>query len=637
MSRPGQWLLAVLVTGAAACDGKGCAGEPPQQSAGSGEGSADVALVELEPNNTREQATRLLADRTFTGAVTSNDVDVFEIPAAEGSAVVTLTAQSAVLVEWSEVRDGGVSSRRVDAGALLELGPFARASGTLLSISGAPGAYELRLAPAVTPADPCRLWGELDTSPQLPGRLELLPGVARGCIGTTNDEDAWDIAEATLATLPDGFGIEVRGVEGVSLGLVLEDQAGAPIARTQGGPGETFSIPNFAMPRGATRLRLRVVSASGANERTPYEVAVTRLPMLNGLLEREPDDASATAFEIPRIDLVNGFLHSASDVDWYSLRVTEPTVMQLTVESPAQSDLVVQVPPSLPGALERVVDEQTLGKPERLCALRLEPTTPFIFSVRGRTVGDVREPYLMHFTPFDGAQYEFEPNDTPAAALVAGAGAKLAPPAPGAPRVVVPDEKEVRLYRGATLSVASLSAHISPPGDVDVFRLEVPVDPAAEATYVSTTIRVEPNGPADYQVEVVDGDGAVVGKANERGASESESLALDLPGGRYWVKVTLVAGDACEAPYQLSAARSDFPVQPPPGTGAADEAPQRAAEEGWSDGQIRAILGDRDAGTADVAPGPPPSEPPAPEPERGGQGERVPGQLPVHLPPPLPR
>ena len=110
---------------------------------------------------------------------------------------------------------------------------------------------------------------------------------------------------------------------------------------------------------------------------------------------------------------------------------------------------------------------------------------------------------------------------------------------------------------GATLSA---SGHLFPPGDVDIFPIEVFGDDYVDATYHSVTVRLEPNGPSDYVLELLDADGAVVARSSAGARGEQERVALDLPSGDYFARVTMTAGEPCAEPYRLVVEQTAIPL-----------------------------------------------------------------------------
>jgi hypothetical protein len=227
-------------------------------------------------------------------------------------------------------------------------------------------------------------------------------------------------------------------------------------------------------------------------------------------------------------------------------------------------DLILTLPPAQAGGAETVVDFGTSGIAERLCALPVSAASPVVVGVRLR--GQPQEldgSYQVRFEPLSDPNYELEPNNTAKEAV-----ALVAPPRkPGkkpAKKPPAPMPNEVLVYRAGGLSGSTVVGHIAAAADVDVFRVEIPEDPSADVTLASVTLRLEPGGPADYTLELFDGDGALVSQAAGKGVSEAEVISIDLPNGNLYARVSLVTGDACAAPYRLTVSRSDFPPPPDP-------------------------------------------------------------------------
>lgn len=526
-----------------------CPDDSPEPVADVDEGSAPVpeisALAEQEPNDSVDDAMRIVGDRPVRGETAGGDIDVFLIaPSATPSGIV-IDAEGPGRLEVRRPQDGVSTSFTFDAGEHV-LGPFERGSTLLATVRDA-SAYTIALQDEDEAR--CGFGREPDTREHPGVDVASVPALVRGCITAVDDVDVFHLSAEALAEV-DGMGIEVSGVEGVSYLARIETESGTVLTELSGGPGEALRLPNLAAPAHGS-ARIVISSLSGANEAMAYELQLRRLPPLNGTIELEPNDEPMIATPVERIHLINGYLHRPGDKDVYRILVEEPTLARLLVDSPQDVDLQLEVPGGPLGTL--IIDDAEAGEQERVCSLRLEPGDEgTVLSVFARSVGMANlEPYLIQFQLLDSEEWEVEPNDQLADVLAAIP--------PSASRG---DGPPIGLWRTPESVSSQVSGYAFPPGDVDRFVIEVFGDPRAAVTYTSVTLRLEPNGQSDYSLEVLDEDGAAVAMANTGGVAEMESVRLDLPSGRYVARVKLEEGDACALPYRLSVLQTALPGSP---------------------------------------------------------------------------
>ena len=576
MQLRGRFFLLAALTGGLFTGCDGCRDDgPPPLSEGSGEGSSAQQVVELEPNNEAAQATRLLVGKQ-TGALISDatDVDYFFVQSSESAATLTVTVSAPVVAELyaGEAGQGASASGTrftIEPGKPKVIGPFGREADTFIAFSSAAPTtglrYQVALAQAAA-AGPCDLEASIDgdgTETELLG----IPARSTRCLQTASDTDRFLLPTRQQQEL--GFGLSLTPVEGVKMGLTILDPASkAPLVRLAGDAQHPIRLPNLRHSSDPTvPLIAEVTALVGGSATAAYTLTAEPLPMGGTGLELEPNDSPAQASIVTGTDTfppVTGYFSSDADVDFLSISSEEPAVLQVVAQPAEGTDIVLTLPAGPAGTPDTVVDFGKSGAAERLCALPVSAAQPVVVGVRLRGQPEPSDaPYQLRFEPLVDPNYELEPNNTPkeAVALVQPArkpGAKPTkkPPAPVA--------NEVLVYRATGLSGSSVVGHIATPTDVDVFRVEIPKDPSADVTLASVTLRLEPGGPADYTLELFDGDGALISQAAAKGASETEVISVDLPDGNLYARVTLVAGDACAAPYRLTVSRSDFPPPPDP-------------------------------------------------------------------------
>lgn len=560
----------LLLGGCDSCRDSG----PPPLSEGSAEGSSAGALMELEPNNESAQATRLLVGKLTKGTLdaAASDVDFFFAQSSESPATLTVTTTAPLMAELyvgEADKQGSVTGTRflIPAGVPKVIGPFARTADAFLSLSAVSGKAEYEVTLAQAPAaGPCDLETSIDDDETVTELLGI-PSRATRCLQSARDTDRFLLPIKQEAE--PGYGLVITPVEGVQMGLTIYDPVSkAPLVRLAGDAQHPIRLPNlrhFTDP--AVALVADLTATVGGSATAAYTLSAEPLPMAGAGLELEPNDtveqasvvAAAAAFAP-----MTGYFSSSADVDYLRVESDEPAVLQVVAQPAEGMDLVLTLPPAQAGGAETVVDLGTSSVAERLCALPVSAATPVVVGVRLRGQPESLDgSYQVRFEPLSDPNYELEPNNTAKEAVAltppprkAGSKPAKKPPAP------MPNE--VLVYRANGLSGSTVVGHIATPADVDVYRVEIPEDPSADVTLASVTLRLDPGGPADYTLELFDGDGALVSQAASKGVSETEVIAVDLPNGNLYARVTLVTGDACAAPYRLTVSRSDFPPPPDP-------------------------------------------------------------------------
>lgn len=546
--RVARWRPALGVALIALAPAVGCSlfdRAPAEVDAGSGPVAPSPSDVpESEPNDDVGRAHDLSLGVTRAGAVATGDADFYRLLGGAEPARVDVTAVAALEVEVITPRDGASYVVSVAPGETVSVLKSLRQTPAIVAVRGT-GTYRLT-ATAVDPSEPiCGFGLEPDSAARAGVVFGAIPSRVDGCIAVAGDEDHIVVPRAALAEVG-AFGVFVSGVPNVSLDVRVEDSAGNELAAMSGGPGRQVGVPSIAVPlEGDVRIRVR--SLAGANETQPYALELRRVPLLNGIVEAEPNDRPDFASVVGVVDLVNGYLHRPGDVDYYRLQTPEPRVLRLYADSPTGVDLQLFLDA---GTLfgPATIDETGMGEREGICSLRVGPDMPFTFGVRARSAAQEDfEPYLVHFEFYEGTDFEVEPNNAPL-------------DLPQGDDLLIPENQPVGLWLRDSQLGLSAAGHLFPPGDNDFFVVEVFADPRSQVTYTSVTLRLEPNGTADYVLELLDADSGVLARSATGGPGEFETVSVDLPGGRYFARVTMVAGETCEAPYRLSVAQTEIPA-----------------------------------------------------------------------------
>jgi hypothetical protein len=341
--------------------------------------------------------------------------------------------------------DGGIAAASVDAG------------GSALAAAPPETAAPVAAAPAQSP-EPPREQGFPTQPPPLGGiRTEVDAGVVA--------------PEPPRVALR----IELSGVAGVRPEVQLLSEAEATLFTARGTEGQPLSQRNVAV-RATDRVIDVVVKSAwtgtgkearrGFDPEHPYTLTVSR-EAAGANAEYEPNDDIAHATPLPLDGYREGFLTPKTDVDYYVVRPSQPSLVRFELSGVEKLDLVLSVvaPGAKPGT-EKVLQRSNDGavkEPERLnsvacdkeCFVKVEGALRKVDGKWVREFENPDQPYRItaRAIPDDGSE-EREPNDTPDQATALSLGKPI---------------------RGT----------IYPKKDVDYFRLDLsdrPVKTALKAT-----------------------------------------------------------------------------------------------------------------------------------------------------------
>jgi len=254
--------------------------------------------------------------------------------------------------------------------------------------------------------------------------------------------------------------IGVSAVPGVRFEVQVLSEAQAQLFLGHGQDGMAFDQRNVGV-RATDRVVYVVVRSAwsgagkdarrGSNPVVPYTLTVSR-EAAGANSEIEPNDDLAHATPLPLNGFREGFLSPPSDVDYYVLRVPEPSLARFELSGIDRVDLVLSVvePGAKPGT-ERVLlrsNDGAVKEPERLnsvacaseCYVKVEGAAR---KVDGKWVRDLEnpdQPYRLTVTttPDTGAE-EREPNESADTAT---------PISPGKPvRGTIHPKRDVDFYR----------------------------------------------------------------------------------------------------------------------------------------------------------------------------------------------
>lgn len=517
--------------------------------------SSDPA--EHEPNDTLSRAsiTPVTAElRPIRGALTTSaDVDWYALegPAAPGPWLVELTVSplSAGLVVALELDSGGEppvklqyepdgsAPVRVPLTALGERGPLRLA---VRAVRGQ-GDYIIKLTRVLGQA--AREAEPNDTRQQawpLP-----VPGQIEGALDRPYDRDVFklDGAADRLYTLR----LDAKLTCEATVELSGED--GAILWAAIAAPDAPLELPNLMLPKGPLWLTVAGCEAPGLQRYTLHMTALSD-PLTNVAerWEAEPNDEAARAQALGIGSRVGGWLHTAQDVDHFTLTMPAPPLRSTPPAPPTNPNtnpsakvlpahlLFASLKPERPGAALQLAwrgptgEQLTLaGAPDQTLEVCGAPMAEGTLALEVRALklpegasSALKRDYTLTLglSQPSGAG-ELEPNDAPAQA--------------------------------DTLALdATREGIVNTPQDRDQWALTLDEDPANPTRRLRFSLAEH---PANLAFTVFDDEGAPVGVADAAGPRGAEQLEVDLPAGRYIVEVrgSGLTSAICD-PYKLTAA-----------------------------------------------------------------------------------
>jgi hypothetical protein len=254
--------------------------------------------------------------------------------------------------------------------------------------------------------------------------------------------------------------IGLSAVPGVRFEVQVLSEAQAQLFQGRGQEGQPFDQRNVAV-RAMDRVVYLVVRSAwtgagrdahrGSSPDVPYTLTVSR-EAAGANSEFEPNDDMAHATPLPLNGYREGFLSPAGDVDYYVLRVPQPSLARFELSGLDRVDLVLSVvePGPKPGT-EKVVlksNDGAVKEPERLnsvacaseCYVKVEGAPRKVDGKWVRDFENAEQPYRLSVTtaPDTGGE-EREPNDRPETAT---------PLSPGKPiRGTVYPKRDVDFFR----------------------------------------------------------------------------------------------------------------------------------------------------------------------------------------------
>lgn len=491
------------------------------------------AALEIEPNNTHEQASVLSADLSLRGELPIGDVDYVRVPDAL-HAVVVGPPSVHVAVEHPD-------GRRAELGGANETGVLVALpdAGWRIVLSGA-GAWEVQHDTDADRAYCGIRLGRGATPAQL--SAAVLPAVFPLCVDPS--------ANAGVIGLP---ALRPAGVAGLTVRLEAAETELNGTLRVLDGTS-VLAEESLANQRSVPALRWSDQSAlsvavdirtSGDPQTVQLRVESVLEPTdPNVMLELEPNDTIETAVHVPRHGDIAGSLYRASDVDRFRIL---PQVGPVRIEVLATGATQLHVAASEQGSVFegargddgvyrvcRLMPDDVQGAEVRIAYQNGAPLTDGVYQLSVRPAAD--------------GYMEVEPNTS----------------------IAVPDGLPWGPFgfaAGDRGVLASVSGGIFPADDVDQWLLHVPAQMADRPM----TIRAATHGAMNIRLRVLDGDRVQVAMADTGGIGQGEDVHVELPAGYYVVEVAASGASGCDATYTLEASVAD--ERPALGTGEG-QAPQ---------------------------------------------------------------
>lgn len=473
------------------------------------------AELEIEPNNTPDQASLLAPERSLQGELTLGDVDYVRVPDTLHAIVVTVPSVT-IGVEHSDGRRAELGGG-APGGVIVAL-PDA---GWRIVLSGA-GAWEVQHDPE--PDRPyCGLQLGRGAAPALL-TASTLPAVFPLCVTPS--------AHAGVVSLP---ALRPAGVVGLTVRLESAETSLTGTLRVLDG-ATVLAEDRLAINRALPPLRWSDTSAlsvaldvRASTNPTTVQLridAVEQPTDPSTMVELEPNDSIENAVPVARHGVIAGTLYNAGDVDRFHIL---PQVGPVRVEVLTTGATQLHVASSEQGN----VVEGTRGDDGIYRICRLMPD-----DVRG---AEVRVAYLPNTQATDGVyqltvrpaadgDMEHEPN----AAIAVPDGLPWGP---------------FGFAAGDRGVIQAVAGGIFPADDVDQWLFHVPAQYADRPL----TIRAVAHGAMNIRLRVLDGDRVQVASADRGGIGQSEEVKIELPAGYYVVEVAATGANGCDATYALEA------------------------------------------------------------------------------------
>lgn len=489
-----------------------------------------LSVSEEEPNQTREQCSRLVADKSLVGAVSGTDKDVVcpdQVPAlrvrADQGVAIALEHPAGHRVELGMGKGHEVSM------------PIYLPSQDWVVEFRGQGRWELDHPSEELRAEPyCGIRLGTSPSPVVLGFQRLpaeFPLCAQANLGSAQIQFA--------AIRPDqvaGFEMRVDGLDASMEGAMRVLDGQESIAHTPLEPGQR--LPGIRwLPQSELTATLQI-NKSGEPKTVVLRIEAIAPPTnAEQVLELEPNDTETTAVPIYRPSVVAGALFHAQDIDRFRL-IEDVDDLQIEVVAQEQTRLRV-TSSSVHGTQDAV---HGLDGVYRICALQRDETTPV----------DVRVAYADDSQASDGIyELRFKP-------LKMGTDEKTLPiddTADPAAQRPIPDFGFTRPLRPGK---DQLIGQIFPADDVDLWEFRVPEGYGD----LRVMIHVEALSAMDVKARILDADLVPVAQVDRGAAGQDERIEIELPSGEYYLELRATGVVDCDAYYALRIQSPQWDTRP---------------------------------------------------------------------------
>jgi hypothetical protein len=136
--------------------------------------------------------------------------------------------------------------------------------------------------------------------------------------------------------------VSVKGVASADGKVEIIDSIGAKVMEQALKAGGEVVFPNVGVKEGSKQMHVVVKTVGPGNAKERYELSA-KIEKSTGEMELEPNNAEKQATPVTIGKPIRGFISSTKDVDWYSFKVTEPSVARIELGGVERVDLVLEV------------------------------------------------------------------------------------------------------------------------------------------------------------------------------------------------------------------------------------------------------------------------------------------------------
>lgn len=338
---------------------------------------ARAASVEVEPNDTYQQAAPLGDDHHVRGRFVGDDTDVYELRVTGDPQLWRFQAVGDSLAQLRYISTNGQSAqlaRSNDQRHVQLTNLYLLAGIHYIEVRGTSGEYRLIAVPLGAPPPGLEL--EPNSTADQANRINF-DETRIGLLTDAGDEDIYRFSvtaeeHVTITVTPpeDGAIDTLIFWDNLTMGGMTN-----PVA------GEPFVFESILSP-GDYEVAL---SAHSDPVDSPYTILLTRADPFMSVIDQEPNDSAELAAAVPPSLIVRGTPGTRNDIDWYVLpTISEDTA--LTIHHAPQYDLAVY------DSDENRLSDFAWNRDEQVYAgiLRASAPQPFYLRIGGHDTYDMQ-------------------------------------------------------------------------------------------------------------------------------------------------------------------------------------------------------------------------------------------------------